>query len=120
MQKIRPPAVAGMFYPSDPDELTNTIQGYLRPVPPSDALPKAIIAPHAGYVYSGPVAASVYARLRTGRGKISRVVLLGPAHRVGFRGLAISSAEWFATPLGNIAVDRQACAILASLPLSIY
>lgn len=116
MQKIRPPAVAGMFYPADPDELANTIQGYLRPVPPSDALPKAIIAPHAGYVYSGPVAASVYARLRAGRGRISRVVMLGPAHRVGFRGLAISSAEWFATPLGNVAVDRQACAILASLP----
>ena len=78
--------------------------------------PKALIVPHAGYVYSGPVAASAYARLRSARGRIRRVVLLGPSHRVGFRGLALSGADWFETPLGRIAVDHEAEAALHGLP----
>ncbi len=116
MQITRPAAVAGTFYPADKHQLQAMVQSYLDHTTPAGSLPKAIIAPHAGYVYSGPVAASVYARLRQGRGRISRVVLFGPAHRVGFRGLAVSSALWFATPLGQIAIDRQACAELATLP----
>ena len=116
MQTTRPAAVAGTFYPADKHQLHSMIQGFLDDAGPTGGLPKAIIAPHAGYIYSGPIAASVYARLRQGRGKISRVVLLGPAHRVGFRGLAVSSAQWFATPLGQIPIDRQACAALLALP----
>ncbi len=77
--------------------------------------PKALIVPHAGYVYSGPVAASAYARLRSARGRIQRVVLLGPSHRVGFRGLALSGADWFETPLGRIAVDHAAEAAVRGL-----
>ncbi|MEQ8194650.1 MAG: AmmeMemoRadiSam system protein B, partial [Rhodospirillales bacterium] len=83
------------------------------PLPP---LPKAIIAPHAGYIYSGPIAASVYARLKPLRGRIERVVLLGPCHRVAVRGLALSGADAFATPLGNVPVDKEAVAALAGLP----
>lgn len=116
MQFTRQAAVAGMFYPADKHQLQTMIQSYLDHSTPSGDLPKAIIAPHAGYIYSGPVAASVYARLFKGRGQINRVVLLGPSHRVGFHGCALSSALWFATPLGNIPVDREACTILADLP----
>ena len=108
---IRQPAVAGMFYPADPDELKQVVEGYLQ-----EALarqeklteaPRAIIAPHAGYVYSGPVAASAYARLIPARDQIRRVVLLGPSHRVPFRGLATTGATHFQTPLGIIPVDRD-------------
>ncbi len=116
MQLTRPAAVAGMFYPADKHKLQAMVQSYLDHTTPAGGLPKAIIAPHAGYIYSGPIAASVYARLRQGRGRVSRVVLLGPAHRVGFHGLAVSSALWFATPLGDIPIDRQACADLSALP----
>jgi len=116
MQTTRPAAVAGTFYPADKHQLHTMIQGFLEDAPASGGLPKAIIAPHAGYIYSGPIAATVYARLRQGRGKISRVVLLGPAHRVGFQGLAVSSAQWFATPLGQIPIDRMACSTLLALP----
>ncbi len=116
MQLTRPPAVAGMFYPADKHQLQSMIQSYLDHTTPVGGLPKAIIAPHAGYVYSGPIAASAYARLQQGRGRINRVVLLGPAHRVGFRGCALSKALWFATPLGDIPVDREACAKLKALP----
>jgi AmmeMemoRadiSam system protein B/AmmeMemoRadiSam system protein A len=116
MPTTRPAAVAGSFYPADPRQLLATVRQLLAEADPAGKRPKAIIAPHAGYVYSGPIAASAYARLRQGRGQISRVVLLGPAHRVGFRGLAVSSATTFATPLGNIPIDRPACASLAALP----
>ena len=115
MQFTRQPAVAGMFYPADKHQLQSVIQSYLDHTTPSGGLPKAIIAPHAGYIYSGPIAASVYVRLQQGRGQISRVVLLGPAHRVGFRGCALSSAVWFATPLGEIPLDQEAAAALADL-----
>ncbi len=79
-------------------------------------VPKAIIAPHAGYIYSGPIAASAYARIQPARGRITRVVLLGPAHRVGFHGLALSSADCFQTPLGRITVDQEAVKKISGLP----
>lgn len=116
MQFTRPAAVAGMFYPADKHQLQAMIQSYLEHVTPEGVLPKAVIAPHAGYVYSGPIAASVYARLKPGFGIIRRVALLGPAHRVGFRGCAVSSALWFATPLGDVPLDREACQALMALP----
>ena len=115
---LRSPAVAGSFYPADAATLENTVQDLLRAAdaPATADWPKALIAPHAGYVYSGPVAASAYARLAPARGKVSRVVLLGPAHRVYVRGLALPGADAFATPLGDITLDRQALGRLAALP----
>jgi hypothetical protein len=114
---IRAPAVAGLFYPDDPRALHEVVQGYLARALPPEArqAPKALVAPHAGYVYSGPVAASAYATLAEARGRITRVVLLGPAHRHAFRGLAAPTVEFFATPLGRIPVDQVALAALAGL-----
>lgn len=117
MHTVRPPAVAGLFYPADAEELRTLVNDLLRHAPETDAEPpKAVIAPHAGYVYSGPVAATAYARLRPLREQITRVALLGPAHRVAFRGLAASSADAFRTPLGDIPLDTAAVAMLAQLP----
>lgn len=117
MPTIRKPAVAGLFYPSDPRALRAQLEDFLGAVPdPAEAAPKAIIAPHAGYIYSGPIAASAYARLKLARDHIRRVVLLGPAHRVGFRGLAHANAEFFETPLGRVPVDMEALAGIADLP----
>ena len=114
MPDVRSAAVAGMFYPAAPAALAADVRAYLAGAhtrfPPTAAAPKALIAPHAGYVYSGPIAASVYARLAAGRETIRRVVLLGPTHRVPVRGLALPSARAFATPLGTVAVDREAAA----------
>lgn len=116
MLRIRSPAVAGMFYPNDPTELRSEIDAYLGAVVYDGPAPKALIAPHAGYIYSGPVAANAYARLRAIRNRIRRVVLLGPAHRVPFRGLAASSAQAFETPLGAVTVDQESLAAIADLP----
>jgi MEMO1 family protein len=113
---IRRPAVAGMFYPDSSSELRLMIEGFLGQAKPKGSVPKAVIAPHAGYIYSGPIAASVYARVAPGKGKIKRVVLLGPSHRVPFDGLAVTRAEAFATPLGNVPVDRDAIAQIEKLP----
>jgi hypothetical protein len=100
---VREPAVAGMFYPADSEELRRMIEGFLAAAKPGSH-PKAIIAPHAGYIYSGPIAASVYARINPE--SISRVVLIGPSHRVPLRGLAASSATAWRTPLGDVPVER--------------
>lgn len=118
MSAIRPAAVAGMFYPDDPLELRRTVAGLLAHAGLESAAraPKALIVPHAGYVYSGAVAASAYARLRGLRGRIRRVVLLGPAHRVYVRGLALPEAERFATPLGEVALDSAGMRQLSDLP----
>ena len=107
---VRPPAVAGQFYPAEPADLERVVQRHLEgaEAPASDLRPKALIAPHAGYVYSGPVAGTAYRALDRVRERISRVVLLGPSHRVYLRGLAAPSAESFATPLGGVPVDREA------------
>ena len=90
--------------------------GFLTHARSSQPAPRAMILPHAGYVYSGPIAASGYARLLNSPGVYSRVVLLGPAHRVAFSGLAASSAAAFATPLGEVPVDQEAVRRLADLP----
>ena len=116
MEKVRRPAVAGLFYASDAQALRAEVQGLLAAAKGEGSVPKAIIAPHAGYIYSGPVAASAYARLMPARGKVSRVVLLGPAHRVGFRGIAAVESSYFDTPLGRIPVDAEALAMIATLP----
>lgn len=118
MSNVRMPAVAGMFYPADRGELRTMVHRFLDAVPPEPAAepPKAIIAPHAGYPYSGPVAASAYARLRPLAETVTRVVLLGPSHRVGFYGLAASSAEAFHTPLGDVPIDQEAVAEACRLP----
>jgi AmmeMemoRadiSam system protein B len=111
----RAAAVAGAFYPADPDALRRTVAGHLdSAAPPSDeSAPKAVIAPHAGYVYSGPVAATAYRTLVAARPTVRRVVLAGPAHFVPLRGVAVSSADAFATPLGTVTVDdaARACAL---------
>jgi MEMO1 family protein len=119
MHEIRPAAVAGMFYSGASRQLAADVRAYLaeRTVPGADAAwPKALIVPHAGYVYSGPVAASAYARLAPGRAAIRRVVLLGPVHRVPVRGLALPVATAFATPLGSVPVDREAAELARALP----
>lgn len=114
MGAVRPPAVAGSFYPADPQTLAAEIRRLLAAVPSSSGpAPKALIAPHAGYIYSGPIAATAYARLaQAGRG-ISRVVLMGPAHRVAFRGIGISTAQAFRTPLGDVPLDPLGAELLA-------
>jgi len=104
---IRKPAVAGMFYPDDPTQLQDMIQKLLQEAKVITTIPKALIAPHAGYIYSGPIAATVYATLRQIRDKITRIILLGPSHRVPFYGLSVSQADYFATPLGNVPLDKD-------------
>lgn len=118
MQAARQPAVAGMFYPAEAQELRSLVRVYLdRASSVREASPpKAVIVPHAGYVYSGPVAASAYARLPDIADRIERVILLGPAHRVAIRGLALSSADRFQTPLGAIEIDTDITEALKSLP----
>ena len=113
---IREPAVAGMFYPADSSELKEMVSGLLSEVREKADLPKAIIVPHAGYIYSGPVAATAYAQVKPLRDKIRRVVLLGPSHRVPLRGIAAPSDDFFATPLGTIPIDRKAIESLLALP----
>lgn len=104
----RPTAVAGSFYPSDPKELSRQVWSFIKHGVVSNRTPKAIIAPHAGYVYSGPIAGSAYKTLLPLKDTIKKVVLLGPAHRVGFRGIAAPSQDFFSTPLGDIPIDRGA------------
>lgn len=113
---IREPAVAGMFYPDDPLQLQKQLESFLQDKEPVADYPKALIVPHAGYVYSGPIAASAYRLLRGMRDRITRVLLLGPAHRVAFRGLAATSAEYFSTPLGLVKIDRSAMEAILALP----
>ncbi|MFQ5515461.1 MAG: AmmeMemoRadiSam system protein B [Myxococcota bacterium] len=115
---LRRPAVAGSFYPANPKELASTVDFLLEAARAEAAglSPKALIAPHAGYVYSGPVAASAYAELWKARHGIERVVLLGPSHRVPLEGLAASQAEAFLTPLGPVPLDPEARQIALALP----
>ena len=123
MTTIRPPAVAGSFYPDDPAILSAVVEDFLAevPGPPGDGplhdgWPKAVIAPHAGYIYSGPVAASAYARLKRAAGRVRRVVVIGPSHYAAFPGIAAPATEAFETPLGRVPVDAAAIAEIRDLP----
>jgi len=117
MTNARAAMVAGTFYPANARELRQAVLSFLVAAETDHAeTPKAIVAPHAGYIYSGPVAGSAYARLATCAEDISRVVLLGPSHRVLFTGLAASTSKAFLTPLGAIPVDRGAYEQVLNLP----
>jgi len=134
---VRPPAVAGQFYPDDPGELEAMVRAFLEEggenrdgaaerAGRSDASggrtglplghPVALVAPHAGYIYSGPIAGSAYARVAPQRGVVRRVVILGPSHYVAFRGLALPESESFLTPLGEHPLDADGVAALESDP----
>jgi hypothetical protein len=113
---IRPAAVAGMFYPDDPNVLAHDVHAMLSNAETVNLHPKALIVPHAGYIYSGPVAASAYALLTPYADQIHRVVLLGPTHRVAVRGLALPGTDAFDTPLGQVEIDLQAIRMIAGLP----
>lgn len=119
----RPAAVAGLFYPAEPERLRATLQALLadaHPAPGAGARPpKMLVVPHAGYVYSGPIAAAAYALLAPWRDTVKRVVLLGPTHRVAVRGVAAPEVAMFDTPLGPVPVDREALTALASLPQAV-
>ena len=117
MPRIRPAAVSGTFYPGETAVLAEKVSAYLAQAPAAgrEPPPKAIIAPHAGYIYSGPIAATIYARLAPLAGRVRRVVLAGPAHRVYVRGAAVPSVEAFASPLGPVALDADAIAALRAL-----
>jgi AmmeMemoRadiSam system protein B len=137
--RIRPAAVAGYFYPADPGELRANVDELLAPwretaasapgggarigesqATQASRAPKAIIAPHAGYTYSGPIAGSAFATLAAGAAAgippARRVVLVGPSHRVALRGLGLPGAERFATPLGEVELDLAGMAAVARLP----
>ena len=119
MSRVRPAAVSGSFYPGERAALVRMVDHLLSEAAASAGsgpLPKAIIVPHAGYVYSGAVAASAYAGLRGRSAGIKRVILLGPAHRLPVRGLALPAAERFVTPLGAIDVDQDAASAILRLP----
>jgi AmmeMemoRadiSam system protein B/AmmeMemoRadiSam system protein A len=118
MQTTRPPAVSGTFYADNAQALSNDVRAMLG-LPDTDTSatnPKCIIVPHAGYVYSGPTAATAYRHLYKVRHVIRRVVVLGPAHRVPIRGLALPGVQFFATPLGTVEIDQGAVALLSDLP----
>lgn len=117
MMQVKTPAVAGLFYPGSASGLRATVRDLMDAAAASaPARPHAVIAPHAGYQYSGPIAANAYATLRPWADEIRRVAVLAPSHRVPFIGIATSSADAFQTPLGDIEVDRDAVAALAVLP----
>jgi len=116
MTAIRSPAVAGLFYPVDAQQLAQEVRRLLGTSTSHGIKPKALIVPHAGYVYSGAVAATAYAALSSMAGVIRRVVLLGPAHRVAVQGLALPGVDMFETPLGRISLDYPLAAAIADLP----
>lgn len=125
MHKVRPAAVAGTFYPADGLILAGDIKAMLTTAASiasekaekntESAPPKAIVVPHAGYIYSGQTAAKAYTRLAAWHGKIKRIILLGPVHRVPVRGLALPDADTFETPLGEVRLDKLAIASLAGM-----
>jgi AmmeMemoRadiSam system protein B/AmmeMemoRadiSam system protein A len=113
---IRPPAVAGTFYPADPDKLTSMVDACLRDARGEGLSPKALIAPHAGLIYSRPVAGSAYRSVANRAGEITRVVLLGPPHRVAVRKFCVPAATAFRTPLGDVRLDDDGIATALALP----
>src|SRR5207247_11237498 len=122
MASVRPAAVAGTFYPGDSRALTTELDdllGGVEHLAPRLGFPKALIVPHAGYIYSGPVAARAYDELAAARGIVRRVVMLGPVHRVPVRGLALPGAQIFETTLGRIPIDQRAIHDVSSLPAAV-
>ncbi|MGC3963248.1 MAG: AmmeMemoRadiSam system protein B [Rhodocyclaceae bacterium] len=114
---IRPAAVAGLFYPSDTLALTSQLHDLMAHVDVASGYPpKALIVPHAGYVYSGPIAAQAYAQLLPLRQTVTRVVMLGPSHRVPVSGAALPGCNAFETPLGRVEIDGEAMYQLANMP----
>ena len=114
---IRKAAVAGLFYEADPALLQQQISDLMSAMgSQSKAVPEALIVPHAGYIYSGPIAARAYSCLKSRQDEIRRVVLFGPAHRVYLEGLALPSVDRFETPLGEIALDREAIEQVSGMP----
>jgi MEMO1 family protein len=115
-QSIRSPAVAGLFYDSDPQRLRDGVASLLEAAPRFDIKAKAMLVPHAGYFYSGAVAATAYRALQSVVGRVRRVILLGPTHRVAVRGIAVPSVAAFASPLGTVSLDQAAIAQILDLP----
>jgi len=115
--KVQNSVVSGAFYPADAEELKSMILGFLREFDNLEKqVPKAIIAPHAGYIYSGLAAAAAFSSLKNANDKIKRVIVMAPSHRYPFSGIAISSADFFRTPLGEIKVDRNSLDKINNLP----
>ncbi len=113
----RAAAVAGYFYDASPGRLKHDVIQLLNAeTPVGEDIPQGIIVPHAGYVYSGPTAASAYRQLLVDPGQVKRVLLLGPAHRVYIEGMAIPSVDSFTTPLGEVALDRDGLDQISALP----
>src|SRR5689334_23269395 len=113
---IQAAGVAGLFYPAHPDQLAAGVDGSLSRAAPPPLAPKAVIAPHAGHIYSGDIAASAYQLLARRKGEIKRVLLLGPNHRQPLSGMALSPADMWATPLGRLPVAQRARDWLGSQP----
>ncbi len=116
MEMYREPAVAGKFYPNDPRELARMVDEFLALSPIHIGQPKALIVPHAGYIYSGAVAACAYSSLHSISNIVNRIILLGPSHYVAFHGLAYSDANFFLTPLGAVKLNKQDLALIKCLP----
>ncbi|HEY4738512.1 MAG TPA: AmmeMemoRadiSam system protein B, partial [Xanthobacteraceae bacterium] len=115
--QLRKPAVAGSFYPAQPDRLRREVVELLAGAETALKLtPKALIAPHAGYIYSGTPAAAAFATLRNSAQTVARVVLIGPAHYIAIRGIALPTVDAFETPLGRISVDHDAFNDITGLP----
>jgi AmmeMemoRadiSam system protein B len=116
-EMVRPPAVAGMFYPGQDAKLREQVYSFLGAATVTvESRPKALIAPHAGYIYSGPIAGSAFVHLSKGKDSIRRVILIGPSHRVAFAGIALSQADYFETPLGWVPVDKATAGCITALP----
>lgn len=116
MVRVQEPVVSGVFYPSDPKELRKLLDTFFRKVPHiKRPLPRALIVPHAGYTYSGEVAAYAYADLDKYQKQIKRVVIMAPTHHVSFMGMVFPEADFFVTPLGTVKVDRKALNKIASM-----
>ncbi len=115
MNEIRPPAVAGLFYPDSKTELASQIWGLLADAEPGQSNPKAIVVPHAGIQYSGPVAAESYRAVAEPE-KIQKVLLIGPSHRFPLTGIATSDSHYFSTPLGSVPLARHDMALIETLP----
>lgn len=120
--RVRPAAVSGLFYPDDASTLAAQVQALLARADRNFTAkpPKALIVPHAGYIYSGPIAASAFVLLEPLRAQIRRVILMGPSHRLGFPGIALPTCTAFATPLGQVSVDTAALRTLAGRPGVIF